>query len=98
MKKLHCVGIDGWDRPVYQDETGNYWKDINCGRGLPYLHDTDGFGGEPGWPVEGDYEITANTPEPKKTIAEQMQEGATQAAKENAARSAPPKKTDKDRG
>lgn len=37
MKKinLHFVGVDGWDRAVFQSESGNYYKTIelmpDCG-------------------------------------------------------------------
>ena len=61
MKKLSLIGVDSWDRPVYKDEGGQIWKDINCGNGTPYLHDStsNDFDVEPGWPIEGDYEIVA---------------------------------------
>ena len=26
---LKFLGMDSWDRPVYKDETGKLWKDIN---------------------------------------------------------------------
>jgi len=59
MKKLHLIGVDGWDRPVYQDESGQLWKDVNLGDGEPYLHsvsDND-FDGEPDMPITYDFEI-----------------------------------------
>ena len=59
MKKLHCIGIDSWDRPVCQDEEGRLWKDVNLGEGEPYFHsvaDND-FDGEPDMPIEGEYKI-----------------------------------------
>jgi hypothetical protein len=59
MKKLHFIGVDGWDRPVYQDEADQLWKDVNLGSGDPYLHsvaDND-FDGEPDMPIIGEYEI-----------------------------------------
>jgi len=33
MKKLKLVGVDYWSRPVYEDDNGNYWKDVNLGSG-----------------------------------------------------------------
>lgn len=59
MKKLRFYGVDDWSRPVYKDEKGKLWKDVNCGRGEPYLHNAVGndFEGEPDSPIQGDYEI-----------------------------------------
>lgn len=59
MKKLHFVGIDDWDRPVYKDDDGVFWKDINLGNGEPYFHNSsDGtVDGEPDMPMHDDYEI-----------------------------------------
>ena len=59
MNKLHFIGVDGWDRPVYRDESGRLWKDVNLGDGTPYLHsavDND-FDGEPDMPIRGEYKI-----------------------------------------
>ena len=59
MKKLSLVGIDSWSRPVYKDESGQLWKDINLGSGNPYLHSStdNDFEGEPDMPITGEYEI-----------------------------------------
>jgi len=60
MVKLHFVGIDSWDRPVYRDEeSGRLWKDVNLGDGEPYLHNSSDneFDGEPDFPIEVEYEI-----------------------------------------
>ena len=59
MKRLHCIGIDYWDRPVYQDESGEIWKDVNLGCGKPYLHNATNntFDGEPEMPIQGEFEI-----------------------------------------
>jgi len=57
MRKLKFVGVDGWDRPVYQDESGQFWKDVNLGNGEPYLHSSDDFDGEPDMPIRGEFEI-----------------------------------------
>ena len=60
MKKLRFIGTDNWSRPVYEDEAGWLWKDVNLGSGKPYLHsvaDND-FEGEPDMPIKGEFEIT----------------------------------------
>jgi len=59
MRKLTFIGIDDWDRPVYKDETGKLWKDVNLGNGNPYLHSSSNneFDGEPDTPIKGEYEI-----------------------------------------
>jgi hypothetical protein len=65
MIKLTCIGTDGWSRPVYEDEDGRIWKDVNLGSGEPYLHRVcnDDFEGEPDMPLTGEYKIIkANKP------------------------------------
>jgi hypothetical protein len=59
LKRLHFVGVDGWDRPVYRDESGKIWKDVNLGDGKPFLHSSSDneFDGEPDMPIDGGYEI-----------------------------------------
>ena len=59
MKKLVFVGIDGWCRPVYRDESGQFWKDINLGSGAPCLYSASNndFEGEPDMPIKNEYEI-----------------------------------------
>lgn len=59
MKKLHFIDIDYWGRPVYQDESGRLWKDVNLGRGEPSLHSVvnNAFDGEPDMPITGEFEI-----------------------------------------
>jgi len=59
MLKLKEIGIDNWSRPVYKDNKGRLWKDINLGRGTPNLNRAlnDDFYGEPDYPIKGDYEI-----------------------------------------
>lgn len=51
--KLEFVGIDSWDRPVYKDENGTLWKDINLGQGVPLLYSAcnNEFDGEPDCPM-----------------------------------------------
>ena len=59
MRKLKFIGVDDWDRPVYKDQKGRLWKDVNLGNGTPYLHNVagNGFEGEPDSPITGEYEI-----------------------------------------
>lgn len=59
MKKLRFIGIDSWGRPVYQDESGQLWKNVNLGCGTPYFHNScdNEFDGEPDMPLKGEYEI-----------------------------------------
>ena len=59
MRKLQFVGIDDWSVPVYKDETGALWKDVNLGRGAPSLYSAlnNDFNGEPDMPIRGEYEI-----------------------------------------
>ena len=59
MRKLYFIGIDSWDRPVYKDDSGKLWKDVNLGKGAPYLHNSvdNTFDGEPDSPLKGEFEI-----------------------------------------
>ncbi len=52
MKILNFIGVDSWGRPVYKDESGRLWKDVNLGRGVAALHSASGneFEGEPDMP------------------------------------------------
>lgn len=59
-KVLLFVGRDGCNRPVYKDEKGDIWKDIE------YLHEerrvlhscvNNDFEGEPNLPMEKDIKI-----------------------------------------
>ena len=54
MRKLQFIGIDDWERPVYKDEAGIIWKDVNLGSDTPYLHSSSPncFDGEPDMPIE----------------------------------------------
>ena len=49
---LNYVGVDDWSRPVFKDENGYYFKDTNCGDGLPALCTASDFYGEPDTPIE----------------------------------------------
>lgn len=59
MKNIGLVriGVDSWDRPVYKDQTGQLWKDINLGAGVPELYSAcnNDFDGEPDMPIEMTY-------------------------------------------
>jgi len=59
LRKLRLIGIDSWDRPVYRDESGSLWKDVNLGNGELYLHNAsdNDFEGEPDMPLTGTFEI-----------------------------------------
>jgi hypothetical protein len=59
MRKLKFIGVDDWSRPVYQDESGNLWKDTNLGDGTISLHSSvdNEFDGEPDMPIRGEFEI-----------------------------------------
>ena len=59
QSKLRLIGIDFWSMPVYQDETGRLWKDINFGNGEPHLHSSvdNEFDGEPDMPMTGKFQI-----------------------------------------
>jgi hypothetical protein len=59
MRKLKFIGIDGWSRPVYKDQNGKLWKDVNLGIGTPDMHNasSNDFEGEPDFPITDDYEI-----------------------------------------
>ena len=65
MRKLGYVGKDGWDRPMYKDDSNRLWKDVNLGKGKPYLHRAVGDepDGEPDYPITGDYEIVSSPPD-----------------------------------
>lgn len=47
--RLKFVGMDSWDRPVYRDDIGTLWKDVDPRAGMePDLCTSDNeFDGEP---------------------------------------------------
>ena len=49
---LNFLGIDSWSRPVYKDENGKLFKDINCDNGIIGLCTCGSFDGEPDTPIE----------------------------------------------
>lgn len=77
MKKLVLafIGTDDWSRPVYKDENGKLFKDVNCGDGVISLCTVcGGFEGEPNTPIDHIetyqnvvIEITGTEGEPTKT-------------------------------
>ena len=54
---LKFIGIDGWDRPVYQDPNGLLWKDTTLGSDTPSFASAcnNEFEGEPDMPIEMTY-------------------------------------------
>jgi hypothetical protein len=64
MLKLEYIGVDYWGCPVYKDNTGKLWKDVNLGCGVPALHSSvdNEFDGEPEYPIGEAYEITSFQP------------------------------------
>jgi len=59
MKTLKFIGVDSWNRPVYRDQNGKLWKDVNLGKGTPSLSSSvdNTFEGEPDMPLRDDFEI-----------------------------------------
>lgn len=44
---MEYIGDDFWSRPVYKDQFGKLWKDLNCGDSeTPDLY----------WPVNNEFE------------------------------------------
>ena len=64
MRELEYVDTDYWDRPVYKDNTGKLWKDINLNNGILALHrsSNDELDGEPDYPISGEYKILTKPP------------------------------------
>lgn len=50
--QLNYIGEDSWNRPVYEDDKGNIFKDINLGDGELALCTVSSFDGEPDTPIE----------------------------------------------
>jgi len=58
--KLNHIGIDDWSRPVYKDQYGRLWKDIELGdMEIPSLYSVvgNGFDGEPNSPIRKEFDI-----------------------------------------
>lgn len=57
---LKYLGMDSWDRPVYEDENGTLWKDTSPGRIFgPHLCTSvdNTFDGEPDMPMQDGAEV-----------------------------------------
>ncbi len=63
IRTMELKGVDSWSRPVYKCiETGQLWKDINCGQGIPSLHNCQNdFEGEPDCPIKNSLEVHFKT-------------------------------------
>lgn len=62
---LHYIGTDEWARPVYQDQYGKLWKDVELGDfEIPHLHSSIGneFDGEPDMPIRKPFKILTDKP------------------------------------
>ena len=47
IRKMEYIGDDFWSRPVYKDQFGKLWKDLNCGDSeTPDLY----------WPVNNEFD------------------------------------------
>lgn len=61
MKKtLTYIGNDSWDRPVYKDDNGKLWKDVDMGRGCTnesFCTCGNDFEGEPDSPMRSHIDI-----------------------------------------
>jgi len=57
--KVKIIGIDNWDRPVYQDEKGKLYKDVNLGTGCLALctATNNQFYGEPDTPISDNINV-----------------------------------------
>lgn len=62
---LQYIGTDDWARPVYRDQYGKLWKDVELGEfEIPHLHSAVGneFDGEPDMPLRKPFKIQTNKP------------------------------------
>ncbi|MBG9732273.1 hypothetical protein ABD87_22880 [Lysinibacillus sphaericus] len=48
---LNFIGVDDWSRPVFKDDNGKIFKDLNCGEGKIDLCTAYSFDGEPDTPI-----------------------------------------------
>ena len=59
-RRLKFLGIDSWYRPVYKDENGKLWKNVNLRQyerdGL-FSSNNNAFDGEPDCPMNGDVKV-----------------------------------------
>lgn len=61
---LKYVGLDDFSCPVYRDQKGKIWKDINLGHGTPSLYSVSGneLDGEPEYPIRQEYLFNGSGP------------------------------------
>ena len=62
---LRYIGTDDCARPVYQDQYGKLWKDVELGDfEIPHLHSAVGneFDGEPDMPIRKPFKILTDKP------------------------------------
>lgn len=54
---LKHIGMDDFSHPMYKDQNGRLWKDLNMGRGNPDLYSVTGNDpdGEPLYPIKVEY-------------------------------------------
>jgi len=60
MLKMNFVGVNDWSQPVYKDDKGRQWIDLNCGENNPDLHrstDDEFLDGEPNYRIDCEYEF-----------------------------------------
>lgn len=63
--RLQFIGVDYWSRPVYKDQHGHLWKDVDLGDSeYPSLHSAvnDDFDGEPDMPINQEFIIESKPP------------------------------------
>lgn len=73
--ELKYIGEDYWSRPVYQDQYGHLWKDIELGdNDNPSLYSStnDDFDGEPDTPIRRQFVIVQKPPDRKKQFQYMM--------------------------
>lgn len=62
---LHYIGTDEWARPVYQDQYGKLWRDVELGDyEIPHLYSAveNEFDGEPDTPIPKPFKILTAKP------------------------------------
>ena len=62
-RKLNFKGLDSWERPVYEDENGKLWKDVDNRKNhlsIENLHTAvnNDFEGEPNNPMDAKCKVT----------------------------------------
>ena len=65
MLNMSYVDTDDWGRPMYRDDKGRLWQDVNLGKGTPDLHRStsdEDLDGEPNYRITEEYEIIEPAP------------------------------------